>query len=184
VIILFTPPQVNLVNSKRNKFDYKDSLEIGESAQSQFAEIARRKSWQVTAAPGECDRNEHWDFLIERGNQKFKVDVKARKRIGRRDSEFQDDWIWIELHSVRKNDAGWLYGGSSDLIAFETKDSFVMVRRTDLMRLVEELVDFKSRVSTAKDAQYKIYSRRARSDKITLVELEKVKTLKFAEWKK
>lgn len=172
------------MNSKRNKFDHKDSLEIGESAQSQFAEIARRKSWRVIAAPGDCDRNEHWDFLIEKGKRKFKVDVKSRKRIGRRDSEFQDEWIWIELHSVRENDNGWLYGGSADLIAFETEDSFVMVMRTELIRLIEKLVDFNCRVSTAKDAQYKIYSRRGRPDKITLIELEKVKTLKFAEWKK
>jgi hypothetical protein len=169
--------------AKRNKFDYKDSREIGESAQSQFAKIARQKSWQVTPAPGECDRNEHWDFLIEKGKRSFRVDVKSRKRIGRRDAAFQDEWIWIELHSVRKHDAGWLYRGSSDLIAFETKDSFVMVQRSDLIRLVEKLVDFKSRVSTAKEAKYKIYSRRNRPDKITLIELEKVKTLKFAEWK-
>lgn len=172
------------MNTKRNKFDYKDSLEIGESAQSHFAKMARRKSWQVTPAPGECDRNEHWDFLIEKGKRKFKVDVKSRKRIGRGDVAFQDEWIWIELHSVRKNDAGWLYGGSSDLIAFETKDSFVMVRRGDLIRLVEKLVDFNSRVSASKDAKYKIYRRRNRPDKITLIELAKVKTLKFAEWKK
>ncbi len=170
--------------SKRNKYDHKDSLEIGDSAQNQFAKIARRKSWRVTPAPGECDRNEHWDFLIEKGERCFRVDVKSRKRIGRRDASFQDEWIWIELHSVRKNDAGWLYGGSSDLIAFETKDSFVMVQRSDLIQLVEKLVDFKSRVSTSKEAKYKIYSRNGRPDKITLIELEKVKTLKFAEWKK
>jgi hypothetical protein len=169
---------------KRNKFDHKDSLEIGESAQSQFAEIARRKGWSASRASGECDRNEHWDFLIEKGEQKFKVDVKSRKRIGRGDSKFQDEWIWIELHSVRTDNPGWLFGSTADLIAFETKDSFVMVQRPDLICLVEASVDFKSRVSTAKEAQYKIYSRRNRPDKITLIELEKVKTLKFAEWKK
>jgi len=172
------------MNSKCNKFDHKDSLEIGESAQSQFAEIARRKGWVVRAAPGECDRNEHWDFLIEKGAQKFKVDVKSRKRIGRQDTAFQDEWLWIELHSVRKNDPGWLYGGQSNLIAFETANAFVIVQRTDLMHLAETLVDFNSAVSISSEAKYKVYSRPRRHDKITLLELKKVKTLKYFEWKK
>ncbi len=172
------------MNSKRNKYDRKDSLELGETAESQFAELARQKGWQVTKAPGRRDRDEHWDFLIQKSEQKFRVDVKARKRISRHDASLQDHWIWIELHGVRKDDPGWLYGGKSDLIAFETKDSFVIARRADLSTLVEKLVDLNCIVSRPMDAKYKVYSRPGRPDRITLIELQKLKTLKIAEWKK
>lgn len=172
------------MNSRRNQYDRKDSLELGETAESQFAELACQKGWQVTKALGRRDRDEHWDFLIKKENQRFKVDVKARKRISRHDSALQDHWLWIELHGVRKDDPGWLYGGQADLIAFETKDAFVIVRRTDLIKLVEKLVDFNCIVSRPKEAQYKVYRRPRRPDRITLIELENLKTLQFAEWRR
>ena len=53
------------------------------------------------------------------GGEKYKVDVKARKRIGRWDDEVQDEWILIEFHGVRQNDLVWLVGGQADLLAFE-----------------------------------------------------------------
>ncbi len=171
------------MNTRRNKYDRKDSLELGETAESQFAELARQKGWQVTKAPGRRDRDEHWDFLIQKGKQKFRVDVKARKRISRRDAALQDHWVWIELHGVRKDDPGWLYGGKADLIAFETKDSFVIARRADLIALVEKLADLNCIVARPVDAKYKVYSRPGRPDRITLIELEKLRSITFQFFK-
>jgi len=96
----------------------------------------------------------------------------------------QDEWIWIELHGVREHDRGWLYDGKADLIAFEKKGAFVIVRRDDLTKLVEQLVDMNTTVYLAKDARYKVYSRPGRPDKITMIETEKLAGIRWDEWPK
>ncbi|MDH7489481.1 MAG: hypothetical protein QHH80_08225 [Anaerolineae bacterium] len=63
------------------------------------------------------DINAHWDMVISYGVKTFKVDVKAMKRISRGDQAKQDAYHWVELHGVRANDEGWLFGGQADLIA-------------------------------------------------------------------
>ena len=105
------------------------------------------------------------------------------KRVQRSDNNVQDKWIWIELHGVRPKDNGWLYG-KSKVIAFETKESFLLVKRCDLISLVEKYVDMNSEVYSAQEARYKIYQRRGRADKITMIETDKLKEIKFTEWKK
>lgn len=172
------------MNSRRNRLDKKDSLEKGHEAENSFAEIAGKKGWEVIPAPRNSDIHEHWDFLLKKGEKEYKVDVKARKRIKRSNASVQDKWLWIELHGVREDEPGWLYGSKADLIAFETKNSFVIAPRTELIELVHKLVDFNSLASRPEDARYKIYSRSGRHDKITLIETEKLKAVKFFEWSK
>jgi hypothetical protein len=86
-------------------------LEIGESAQFKFKELAEAKGWKVTPANKQQDIHEHWDFFIEKDGEQSRVDVKAMKRIRRSDPYPQDKLVWIELHGVRDYDEGWLYGG-------------------------------------------------------------------------
>ncbi|MFQ5751106.1 MAG: hypothetical protein ACE5HI_03850 [bacterium] len=172
------------MNSKRNKFDKKDSFELGEKAEQIFARIAHKKGWRVSRSLKEGNIHEHWDFLIKKDEQEFKVDVKALKRLNRRDTHVQDKWLWVELHGVREHDRGWLYNGKADLIAFETNVSFIIVKRTDLIDLVNNLVDSENMVIHPEEARYKIYSRNNRADKITLIEKEKLKSIKYVEWSK
>jgi hypothetical protein len=107
------------------------------------------------------------------------------KRISRQDADVQDTWHWIELHGVRAKDPGWLYGGKADLLAFERRASFLLVRRTRLMELVEELVDFDHVVETPLDAKYAIYSRARRSDeRLTMIETARMEPIKWDEWAK
>ncbi len=106
------------------------------------------------------------------------------KRLSRNNSKLQDKWVWIELHGVRKNDKGWLYGGKSDLLAFETRKTFIVVRRRRLIKLTEESVNFDEVVGTSSEAKYKIYSRKGRPDKLTLIETNKLRTISKQEWKK
>ena len=172
------------MHSKRNKYDKRDCLEIGEKAEDVFARIAIQKGWRVTAASNYANINDHWDLLIKKGAEGYRVDVKGMKRLSRRDSDVQDEWIWIELHGVREHDRGWLYDGKAELIAFEKKGTFVVVMRNDLIKLVEQLVDMNTTVHSAKDARYKVYSRSGRPDKITMIETEKLKSIEWDEWPK
>ncbi len=172
------------MHTKRNKYDKRDCLEIGHRAEGVFARIAAQKGWKVTAASNYANINDHWDLLIEKESEKYRVDVKGMKRVSRRDSDVQDEWIWIELHGVREHDRGWLYAGKAELIAFEKKGSFVVVKRDDLIGLVKQLVDMDTAVYSARDARYKVYSRSGRPDRITMIETGKLKSIEWDEWPK
>jgi hypothetical protein len=172
------------MGSKRNRYDQRDCLEIGQKAEDVFASMATKRGWKVTAASTYANMNDHWDLLIEKGTERYRVDVKGMKRLSRHDASVQDEWIWIELHSVREYDRGWLYGGKAELIAFEKEGSFVIVRRNDLIKLVEQFVDVNTPVYSAKDARYKVYSRPRRPDKVTMMETEKLACIRWDEWSK
>jgi len=110
--------------------------------------------------------------------------VKSIKRKSRGDKELQDEFLWVELHSVRKDNKGWLYDGKADLIAFELSQSFRIVDRLELIALVEKLVNFDAKVDSPKDALYKVYSRKSRSDLLTMIKSEDLLRLRHAEWEK
>lgn len=172
------------MHNKRNIYDKRDCLEIGQKAEAVFAGIAAAKGWRVTAASNYANINDHWDLLIEKGAERYRVDVKGMKRLSRRAPSVQDKWIWIELHGVREHDRGWLYDGKAELMAFEKKASFVIVRRDDLIKLVEQLVDLNTTVYAAKAARYKIYSRPGRPDRIAMIETAKLAGIRWDEWSK
>jgi site-specific DNA-methyltransferase (adenine-specific) len=172
------------MHNKRNKYDRRDCLEIGQKAEDVLGRIAAQRGWKVTVASNYANINDHWDLLIEKGVERYRVDVKGMKRLSRRDSSVQDKWIWIELHGVRETDRGWLYDGKAELIAFEKEGAFLIVRRDDLIKLVGQLVDMNTTVHSAKAAGYKVYSRPGRPDKITMVETEKLKSIEWDEWPK
>ena len=170
--------------NQRNRFDNKDSLELGENAQQLFKRLAKAKGWKVSPASRDEDINEHWDFFLEKGDKSTRIDVKSMKRIKRSDPHLQDEYTWMEIHGVRPNDNGWLYGGKADHLAFETKTGFIIVKRKDVLELLERIVDFKIQVSSPDQAKYRVYQRSGRPDKITLIETEKLMELTHAFWKK
>lgn len=172
------------MHSKRNRYDTRDCLEIGERAEEAFAQIARKRGWRVTVASDHANIHHHWDLLIEKGTERYRVDVKGMKRVTRYDLSVQDKWLWIELHGVREHDRGWLYDGEAELIAFEKETAFSILMRSDLIKLVEQLVDMNTTVRSAKEARYKVYSRPGRPDKITMIEMEKLASIQWDEWPK
>ncbi len=167
----------------RNKFDKKDSLELGEQAEKLFVALAKKSGWKVSPASKDQNIDEHWDYLIEKENLAFKVEVKGRKRIRRDDDGAQSDFTWVELHGVRPKDAGWLFG-KADLIAFEKEDSFILVKKTDLLAMVNKKVNPVAKVHDSKDAVYKIYTRGGRKDKLTLLPADDIEAIQFDEWHK
>ena len=170
-------------SNSRNRFDKKDSLELGEKAEGLFVEMARQSGWQVSASSKDENIDEHWDYLIEKDDQKYKVEVKGAKRIHRTDSGTQFEYTWVEIHGVRPKDTGWLFG-KADLIAFEKESSFIFVKRLDLLAVVNKKVNLVAKVRNPKDALYKIYTRDGRKDKLTLLPTSDIEEIKFMEWKK
>ena len=170
--------------NSRNRYDKKDSLELGRRAEDSFARLAVKHGFKVTASSEKGNIDEHFDYVIERDGKSHKVDVKSIKRLSRRDSGTQDEQIWIELHGVRAEDKGWLYDGKADLIAFELTQSFRLVDRVELIALVEKLENFDAKVSSPKDALYKVYSRQSRPDLLTMIKSEDLLQLRHAEWGK
>jgi hypothetical protein len=169
--------------NSRNRFDKKDSLELGEKAEGLFAEMARQADWQVSPSSKEENMDEHWDFRISKDEENFKIEVKSAKRIHRGDSGIQFEYTWVEIHGVRPKDTGWLFG-KADFIAFEKEVSFIFVKRLDLLAVVNKKVNLVAKVNSSKDALYKIYTRDGRKDKLTLLRSSDLEEIKFMEWKK
>jgi hypothetical protein len=168
--------------NSRNRFDKKDSLELGEKAEELFVKIARQSGWQVLPASRDQNIDEHWDFLIVKDDQKYKVEVKSSKRIHRSDSGTQSEYTWVEIHGVRPKDTGWLFG-KANLIAFEKETSFIFVKRLELLAVVNNKVNLVAKVHDPQDALYKIYTRDKRKDKLTLLPTSDIEEIKFMEWK-
>ena len=164
----------------RNRFDKKDSLELGEKAETYFVEIARRSGWHASASSKDENINEHWDFYIAKSEENYKVEVKSAKRIHRNDFEAQLNYTWVELQNVRGK-VGWLFG-KADLIAFEKESTFIFVKRLDLLAVVNKKVNLVAKVHDPKDALYKIYRREGRKDKLTLLPISDIEGIKFMEW--
>ena len=166
----------------RNKFDKKDSLELGEGAENLFIVLAVRLGWKVSASSSEENIHDHWDYLIEKEALSYKVEVKSKKRIQRGEDRSQHDFVWVELQNVR-GETGWLFG-KADLIAFEKEKTFLIVKKPDLLKTVNKKVNLVEKVKSPKDALYKIYKREGRKDKLTLLPMKDIEDIKFMEWKK
>ena len=168
--------------NKRNKYDKKDSLELGQSAESQFASIAQRKGWVIMEASKAGNIEDHYDFEISKGSERFKVDVKSKKRVSRKEGDVQDDLIWVEFRTVRGTN-GWLFG-SADLIAFENQNGFKIVERKALVRVINKLVKIHVKVDKPEAALYKVYTRKGRPDEITLIKSSDLVPILWGEWEK
>ena len=159
-----------------------DSFELGEIAEDLFVKTAESKGYEARKSSAKEDVWSHIDYYItnKQGNVKS-FDVKSRKRTSRRDSDFNDEWVWVEFKNVRGY-RGWLKG-KADFIAFETKDTFLSVRRKELLELCEELVNLEDKVANSSQAKYKAYTRYGRKDVLSLIKLEDIRNrLQVWEW--
>lgn len=138
-----------------------ESLRMGTRAEDLFKEAAARAGARILlTASSDQDRIEHWDYLVQFPDypKARKVDVKAMKSL-ERGSAPQDEWVCLELHGTAAASQGWLFGGHSDMIAFQSSVGFTLVHRRKLVQLLPPLVvrEFVPRSSLA---LYKIYSRK------------------------
>ena len=170
--------------TQRNKYDKTgECIQSGLGAEQIFDQIAESKNLEVKNARRRENIHKHIDKYITQESKTWSVDIKARKKTSRSDSDAQDEWIWIEFQNVRGN-LGWLYG-EADNIAFETQDSFVIVDRKSLIDYVENAVDMAKPVRKSYLAKYKTYQRAGRNDLLTMVELSKIiENCKHFVWQK
>ena len=173
----------NLI-TQRNKYDKTgECIQSGLGAEQIFDQIAESKNLEVKNARRRENIHKHIDKYVTQESKTWSVDIKARKKTSRSDSDAQDEWIWIEFQNVRGN-LGWLYG-EADNIAFETQNSFVIVDRKSLIDYVENAVDMAKPVRKSYLAKYKTYQRAGRNDLLTMVELSKIiENCKHFVWQK
>ena len=158
----------------KNKYDKTgECLQSGLGAEQLFDKIAASKHLEIKNAKRRENIQKHIDKYVTDDVGTWSVDIKARKKTSRGNSQAQDDWIWIEFQNVRGN-AGWLYG-EADRIAFETQDNFIIVDRSSLIDYVENAVDMGKSVKYSSQARYKTYRRANRNDLLTMVELSEIK---------
>jgi len=162
------------MNKSWNQEEY---LDHGRVAENKFARHAQDFGWDVSFSDSEQDMNEHWDVKIERGDQRYRIDVKAMKKLNRSDRSAQDNFAWIELHGVGARNYGWLYSGKADYVAFETKTGFVIPKRRELVEYIYKTVNFNKVVSIPEAALYCVYGRKGREDKLTLVAMDDLRKL-------
>jgi hypothetical protein len=134
---------------------WEQSYNYGEAAEKRFASLL----FCPVEATKEQNIFEHWDVL----DGKFKYDVKAMKKFRRSDDYPTDRIHYVELKNVNGDD-GWLYG-KADRIAFETRRYWLIVSRLELQKAIDGMDMQKSDCP----APYKLYSRKGRSDLMTLV---------------
>lgn len=166
--------------NKRNKHDKKDSLELGQGAESRFVSVAQRNGWAVVEASKAGNIEDHYDYVISKNDLQFKVDVKSRKRVSRKVETVQDEFIWVEFRTVRDT-KGWLFG-NADLIAFEVQGGFKIVERKALVQVVNKLVKIHVKVDAPEAALYKVYTRPGRPDEITLLKASDLDPALWDEW--
>lgn len=108
---------------------YGQSLD--NDANTLFLTFAKMRGYNAQKSRPEQDMFAHIDYFIthQKNGLKLSVDIKGAKR-------HSDDGLFlVELKNVR-GDRGWLFG-RADIIAFQYRNSFVMVRRNDLFALVK-----------------------------------------------
>lgn len=155
--------------------NFKQSFQEGGAAETRFALGMQKDGWSLKRADIEDDMWRHIDFYaIKPDVEPLSIDVKAAKRLYRQ-GEKQYEWVWIELHGVNAGNDGWLIGGKASCIAFESEAGFELFDREKLKDVALELIDQDARVTTPTAARYCIYQRAGRKDKISLVEISKLK---------
>ena len=89
---------------------HKKSIREGLQAEQRFKKLAEIRGFEVRESTKE-EQFDHIDFHLtlnsptkEGVKLKARVDVKGRKRLNRRNIDFEDEWVWIELKNVMGKD--------------------------------------------------------------------------------
>ena len=103
-----------------SKWKNSSSWNRGQRIEKEFAPLLRQRDPNYRKANRE-EQFRHIDYFSNFGT----IDVKAKKKISRSDSEEQDQLLWVEFLNVQGRD-GWLRG-QTDVIAFERDKDFVLI---------------------------------------------------------
>jgi hypothetical protein len=178
----------------------------GNYTESSFTQQAKRRKWQVRTSTWDENVNLHIDYFLTKNASTHAIDVKGMRALSRSKPVVQDTWYVIEFMAVVSPSSspsplslpfdilapdfhrgsgrpGWLYG-ASDFIAFETRSHWLFVRPTDLQQFCASSVDCASLASSARTAQYSLYSRPGRGDLFSLIHYDDLSSLSHYYWRK
>lgn len=160
-----------------SKWKGSESWQRGQAVEKEFSKLMDIRGLDYEEADRES-QFKHIDYYSSFGT----IDVKAKKKLNRGDGAEQDDFIWLEFKNVQGKD-GWLCG-STDVIAFERDNDFVLVKRKHLLDMANNKCDLNQKVTSSSKALYKGYQRKGRKDLISLVKMSDVLTIKHRLWEK
>lgn len=143
-----------------------DCSKLGKEKETEFSQLLLSMfGGEVTKASREDDMYNHIDIIWKYKGKEYSFDIKSAKKASRSDNIPNYEINWIELQNVRGN-LGWLYG-KADFIAFETSTDWLIVRRRDIINLIDLKVIDRT-ISKSKDF-YTCYQRDGRQDIIVKV---------------
>jgi len=150
---------------------------------AQFIEVAKSKGYKIHK-PTFGQKNSNIDLILEGQNkgvsQRVTVDIK--KKNGKNGHK----WVWIE-YDTSKGAKGWVYG-SAQFIIFETRDSFVFINRSRLLKWLQasDMVRWDlPYVSDAWQAKYRLFRRNGTLETITQIQVEDLLSIEQCQvWKK
>ena len=160
-----------------SKWKNSSSWNRGQRIEKEFAPLLRQRDPNFRKADRE-EQFRHIDYFSNFGT----IDVKAKKKISRSDSEEQDQLLWVEFLNVQGRE-GWLRG-QTDVIAFERNNDFVLIKRNYLLGMCQVKCDLSKKVTNSRDALYKGYQREGRKDLISIIKMSDVLELPHQRWKK
>ena len=174
-----------LVKEFVGRKDHKDYIKRGTAVENLLVEEGLRRGYIVKSSSEKQNMYDHIDLILTKGDKKFTVDVKARRTGTDKSKGFDDLWTVVEFKNTM-GDAGWLYS-KSDYIVFEREKDFVFADTKELINMCEDIVDITDRVSSFRDANYKVWERsyQGKKDLISRIEMYKITNLKNTFiWKK
>ena len=158
-----------------------DCSKLGKEKEREFSQLLLSKfGGEMIKSSKNDDMYNHIDLIWRYRGGEYSFDVKSAKKANRSDNIPNYDINWIELQNVRGN-LGWLYG-KADYIAFETLYNWLILRRTDIINLINSKVINKT-ISKNKEF-YTYYQRDGRQDiivKVPTVDLEKISRIKLSK---
>jgi hypothetical protein len=153
---------------QRHQLDTRGAFEFGNEAEETFFRLVEQLEGHTIERGTQEEDYKHIDFWVTfPDGLRVSVDVKAMKRVSAGDQKQQDAQVWVELRNVN-GDYGWCFS-DVDVIAFEFETAFFLVQRKTLAAWVIENVSTET-VDLAHQAVCKVYQRKDRKDKLTLLQ--------------
>ena len=158
------------------------SKKMGMKAEQQFWYLCQKNKFTWTNASKYDNCNKHIDCYITLGNgQTISVDVKAAKKIARRDLKQQDKLTWIEW-IARDGRKGWARSEVQFIAFQQLNNKFLMVDRQELETFITPLIEQNKhivRVNSQRQALNGIlWKRYGNKDAMTLIDTEQLALLK------
>ena len=174
-----------LVKEFVGRNDHKDYIRRGTAVENLFVDEAIRRGYETKVASAQQNMYDHIDLILTKEGETFTVDIKARRTGTDKSKGFDDLWTVVEFKNTM-GDSGWLYS-KANYIVFEREKDFVFADTKELINMCENVVDIRDRVSSFREANYKVWggSYQGKKDLISSVEMCKIIDLKNTFiWKK